>query len=331
MKGYPFDLFNDELSKVRMAKEVFPKSLLRKVQTSKHFKRYNSETTSLTEVRKRVPFEYESVCDATFDEVVRARFSYFAILTSECERVFDEEPRFRFAYKIRSSFATWGRGLDAEDWNDFVRAYDAIRYFTFQEEDFSVTLDWARGYHALGWSESSHVFLDGAFALLLHYKQEHVMTIGFSPISGRRILIHQIQLVKKKGNRFLYTLEKPYMSWVLEKVRHGFPTMEVSLIGSESVVRSVAMQYREIASRYRYDFKDKVVMFRYHCTEAKKESVLQDMKKAHRDFKKWVSVLSHFHHDVAPRLRTLYEPHDIRFGKSFQVKKLTFRPVLVSS
>jgi hypothetical protein len=115
-----------------------------------------------------------------FETVARVNYENLYFFDSCSRRGLEEIPSYRIVDKIRCSFVRWGRYVKDPKWDVVVDIYEQLRLFSVGMDDFSVTLDWTTGYHGKGNSESANIFLDGVFAYFLHYKGEHVMTIGFS-------------------------------------------------------------------------------------------------------------------------------------------------------
>lgn len=152
-------------------------------------------------------------------------------------------------WKIRNAMWHWGW---VDDYNVFVDAYEGIRRWTFHP-DFEIRLDHTRGCNERGTaqhllkvydvkSEKEPVYLDGAFGFLVYYKGEHVLTIGFSP-SRHGILLTQVQMRQKKGNRWLYRLHKNYLDYVIDRFMDAFPTTPICLADGSSAVAAIRNFY----------------------------------------------------------------------------------------
>src|SRR3546814_1923886 len=59
--------------------------------------------------------------------------------------------------------------------------------------------------------------LDGVFAYLVQYKGEHVMTLGFSLINDRQILLQQVQLKNRTGNRWLFRFPENRLEFIIDR------------------------------------------------------------------------------------------------------------------
>jgi hypothetical protein len=329
MRGYPLESFSGELTKETPSKYVFPTSMLQKLQELPGIKGTFAEEELKSKnwhtIVSRLPHKAFHTC--TFEEIIRAQFGPWHVFGEQAEREFENDVNYRFANKIRCSLFKWGERSSDRTWNHLVEAYEAIRSFRIDDKDFSVTIDWAKRQNELGKSESG-IFLDGAFAFLFHYKGEHVITVGFSVIGNSRLLIHQIQLAKKKGNRFLYKLDKPYIEWILSRMCTGFPGMKILFVDGESVARNIFWQYTYIANHERREFS-RQRRFEYQCTtKEKREELLSTLREHYISYRTWWHKALEFRDTIMPRLRKLYEPTGVPFGKSVQVKGFTFRSIV---
>ncbi len=157
----------------------------------------------------------------SLDEMCKVRFSTRTMMQQSVEDAFKGEPRYAVYHKITSSMWRWGCGRPA--WNEVVDVYEGIRRFDFGHSDFEVTLDHSTSFNECGYSEHSRTFLDGVFGYLVHHRGEHVMTLGFSVMSGRRLLIQQVQLRNRRGNRWLFKLPRNHLEHAVERFRESFP------------------------------------------------------------------------------------------------------------
>ena len=133
----------------------------------------------------------------------------------------DEQPVQLVVRKIRNSMWKWGSSHG--DWNQLVDTYDGIRSFDLAVPGFEVTLDCTTWLHGRGGSIHARVWLDGTFAFLVHWKGEHVMTIGFSVTDDRRLLIQQVQNVNRHGNRWMFRLPANRIEHIVSRFAAAFP------------------------------------------------------------------------------------------------------------
>lgn len=179
----------------------------------------------------------------TFDELCKIRFSGIVMMDGTVEDEFKSNPRYTVVNKIANSMWRWGFGR--AKWNEVVDSYDGIRSFSFDHPDFELRLDHTTSCNERGYSEHSRTYLDGVFAYLIYYKGKHVMTLGFSFMSNRRLLVQQVQLKNRRGNRFLFKLPKNRIEFVLDRFKAAFPRHKIFLVDGEAVARKSLNSYRE--------------------------------------------------------------------------------------
>lgn len=184
-------------------------------------------------------------------EIMKIRSASCIMLRSrEVNERFDEVPEYRIFDKIASSLWRWGYVDFREEWNTLVDAYRGIRSFAIDLPDFAVTLTYTTGHNECGLTvHDRELFLDGVFGFLVHYKGEHVMTIGFTFTKGRRIVLTQVQMKKEKGNRFLYKLPKPYVEFALDLLARHFPTLELCILEGAASAKKYLAQYKNLLER----------------------------------------------------------------------------------
>lgn len=179
----------------------------------------------------RVPLrDYKKV---DMEIICKIRFSSIIMMDPSVEKLFEEDLNYTLVRKISSSMWRWSGGRP--DWNNIVSAYNIIRAFEFHP-NFSVRLDYSTWFNEKGYSEHTRTYLDGALAFLIYYKNEHVMTIGFSVMSGRRILLQQVQLKKPKGNRWLFKLPNNYLEYVIDLFFKTFQKYRIYLVDGNDIV-----------------------------------------------------------------------------------------------
>lgn len=181
------------------------------------------------------------------DEIAKIRFSTIFMMHQTVEDEFKNNSRFVIVNKIANSMWRWGMGRSG--WNELVDGYEGIRNFSFEHPDFEVRLDHTTGHNECGYSEHSRTFLDGVFAFLVYYRGEHVMTLGFSLMNNRRLLIQQVQLAKQRGNRFLFKLPKNRMEHVIGLFRKYFPRHRLYVVDGHDVATKSLKSYRNAIRR----------------------------------------------------------------------------------
>lgn len=179
----------------------------------------------------------------TFDELCKLHHSSAISMHHSVKENFENNPQFRLIDKISNSMWRWsGQGM----WNEIVEAYDSIRRFKLCDNpDFELRLDYTTGCNVCGDSEFSMTFIDGVFAYLVYYKQQHVMTIGFSLLNKSRILIQQVQSAQRAGNRYLYKLPSNRLGLVIERFKQYFPLHKLYLVDGDDLVNKTLTSYKK--------------------------------------------------------------------------------------
>jgi hypothetical protein len=193
----------------------------------------------------------------TFDEICKTEFSTFFQSSwhdtfrghpSEPRKSappFVKEERYMVVNKLRLSMWHWG-GLN-KNWNSLVRCWNGIKNFEFGD-DFEVRLDHSTFCNESGWSEwaprteDQAVYLDGELGFLIFYKSKHVLTIGWSA-SAYGILIQQVQLKNKKGNRWLYKFPN-LMEHVVNQMQLAF-NCDIWLVQGKSLADGIKANYTQ--------------------------------------------------------------------------------------
>lgn len=177
----------------------------------------------------------------SFDQLCKAHYSQYIMMDQSVEDLFQNDPNYMLARKVQSSMWRWGVGSDV--WNEVVECFDGIRDFSIPIDGFDVTLDCTTGHNERGHSREARVFLDGVFGFLLHYKGEHVMTLGFSVTAGRKVLVQQVQLKNRKGNRFLFKLPVNRLEFFLERFAVAFPKHTICIVDGAEIAETNLKSY----------------------------------------------------------------------------------------
>jgi len=128
-------------------------------------------------------------------------------------------------------------------WNLLVRNLDALKRLDFGVPGFDVRITHPCSINMVGRAaHGPYLYLDGALGLLLYYKGEHVLTVGFS-VNTDGVYIAQVQLRQKKGNRFIYKLPDHYMDMVLDMFRRAFHEDDLWLVEGKSAAAAVVRSY----------------------------------------------------------------------------------------
>lgn len=148
--------------------------------------------------------------------------------------------------KVKSSH--WRYGYYS-DYSIIVRHLMALQALKIDLPDFEFRLTWSSYYNEFGpaihctrTEGTRDLFLDATFGLLLYYKGKHVLTIGFA-LTERGLLVAQVQLREKHGNRFLYKLGMGYLDLALDILSKGFPGESLYLIDGKCAPVAVRKSY----------------------------------------------------------------------------------------
>lgn len=201
--------------------------------------RYGAPKTLLLVVSQ---MPYEALRELTDDELLKLRLSSITMMSDTVENAIDGRPEMFVVHKIINSMLRWGVSRGSR--NDIVYAYDGLKSFDLGVEGFTVTLDHTTYHNERGWSEYRRTFLDGVFGLMVHHRGQHVMTIGFSFARGRRLLLQQVQLVNRRGNRWLFRLPSNRMEYVIDRLATAFPQFIILIADGASITRINLESYR---------------------------------------------------------------------------------------
>lgn len=180
----------------------------------------------------------------SFEDLCKMKLSSPIMMHRSVEKLFETDFKYELVRKIISSIWRWG--YQGSDWNEIVDAQTCICDFDFHSNpDFQIRLDYTTSFNERGRSQHSRIFLDGVFAFLVYYKGEHVLTIGFSVLGGKRILIQQVQSPKRTGNRYLYKLPTTNrMEFVVGLFRKNFADYDIFVVDGGSLVDNNLNNYR---------------------------------------------------------------------------------------
>lgn len=194
------------------------------------------ETDDIEELIHELPEQAFQRFDT--DQAAKAMLSAKNSIPMDVERALEKNPVLKVVRKVDSSMWRWG--YDRGSWNDIVSAVEGLAAFNLESEGFEIALDWTTGRNECGFSEHTRTFLDGVFGFLVHWKGEHVMTIGFSFAKGRRLLIQQVQNTKPTGNRWLFKLPKNRIEHVIKCFMKAFPKHRIHIAdGADYANRSL--------------------------------------------------------------------------------------------
>ncbi len=242
MTGIALSTFSDDLRKVPVHRNHNPAATFDGLDlVGPHARAYIADRFSETTFNKVAHYlPMKAFARLTFDQLCKVRYSSDIMMCESVENEFRTNPRYVIVNKIKNSMWRWGytRGT----WNEIVDSYKGIRDFNLGP-DFDVALDYTTGHNEQGYSEHSRTFLDGVFAFLVYYRGEHVMTVGFSLSGGRKLLIQQVQLVKRRGNRFLFRMPNR-MEFIIGQFKAVFPSHNIYVVDGGDIARKSLGNYR---------------------------------------------------------------------------------------
>ena len=172
-------------------------------------------------------------------------------IESQTKRELNRSPIQHVVHKIKSSMWRWG--LNDAPWNEIVDAYNGIRNFDMGIAGFETRLDTTSSYCEKGWSVHAKIYLDGVFGLLVHWKGRHVLTIGFSIVSDRRLLLQQIQSTSPTGNRWRFKLPGNLTEFVVDRLAASFPQYTIHIADGADYAQRSLKEYQHGLSRYSSD------------------------------------------------------------------------------
>ena len=185
-------------------------------------------------------------------EVLRATFTQSEMyrlhndmrwMCSWCDEWDKENPIWA---KIKSSI--WRYGC-VKSYRLVARYFNHLRSLQVANPGFELRLTWSSHYNEFGPSvhfrREKSLFLDGTFGVLVYYKGKHVLTIGIS-LARCGVLISQVQLREKKGNRWLYHIGQPYLEWAVGIIADAFKGVKLWLVEGNSTVKAIRLSYGNI-------------------------------------------------------------------------------------
>lgn len=173
----------------------------------------------------------------TPEELVRLH--YGTPFMSEVSRWLEKDPARRIAWKAGNSLWRWSY---VRDFNLMGAFYNALKGFSFGE-GFEVRLDSTVGSNMRGYPVfHRRVYLDGIFGFIVYRRGEPVLVIGFS-MTPRGVIIQQVQLLKKRGNRWLYKLPEHHFSYSVRRMLECFGDLGVHLIDGRDLTRAIRASY----------------------------------------------------------------------------------------
>ena len=195
-------------------------------------------------VKKYHRWPLDAFAGFSFDELCKFKYSTIFTMGHGVDELFETRAQYEIVRKIKNSMWRWGSS--AGTWNEVVDAYDNLRHFMFLDDrNFELRLDYSTYVNQCGYAKYSRIYIDGVFAFLVYYKRKHVMTLGFSILDGRRVLIQQVQSSTCFGNRYLFKLPENRLEFVVDLFRKNFPGYGLYVVDGGSLVEKTLSQYRE--------------------------------------------------------------------------------------
>lgn len=246
MEGVVLSSLTESLSKVDSAFGAKPAETIddiyKKIDSLEVWTEYFGEF-SFFEHYHKLPLK--AFVNFSFDELCKLKYSTIFMMHETVRDLFESSAPHEIVRKIMSSMWRWGMGRGT--WNEIVDSYNLIRSFSLGLPDaFELRLDHSTYFNECGYSKYTRTFIDGAFAYLVYYKGVHVMTIGFSVVEGRKILIQQVQLKKPTGNRFLFHFPSNRLEYIITRFKEHFRGYSLYLITGESLVTKIVRDYCEV-------------------------------------------------------------------------------------
>ncbi len=163
-------------------------------------------------------------------------------------------------WKVRHSLWRYG---GSRDYQRFVACYNGLARLSVDLPDFVVRITYTRSINTAAWAahgRENPIYLDASFGVLLYYRGKHVMTIGFA-LSEYGILVAQVQLREKRGNRFLYKLPMTYLDFALDLIQRAFPDDALYLVTGTSTTAAIRSAYGKNADKLATETADRIEHF----------------------------------------------------------------------
>lgn len=162
------------------------------------------------------------------------------IFASKLDEHFEKQEA--LVWKVRHTLWRYG---GSRNYDRFVECHNGLGRLAIDLPGFDVRITHTRSINTAAWGAHGRdkpIYLDASFGVLLYYRDQHVMTIGFAP-SAYGILVAQVQLREKQGNRFLYKLPMPYLDFALDLLERAFPNDTLYLVTGASTARAIRAAY----------------------------------------------------------------------------------------
>lgn len=322
MIGMPLNTYRETLRKVPVHLSLRPSAACKAAErigphAQAYIEAYYGTDCKFDEISHRLPLRAFS--RLSFDEKAKVRFSSKYAISSKEEDEYNQDPSQELLYKIKSSMWRWG--YSKPHWNQMVDAYEAIRSFDLGIPGLDVTLDHTQWFHHKGPAKYSESYLDGVFAYLVHYKGEHVMTIGFSIMGARRLLLQQVQLTKRTGNRWLFRMPANRIEHIIGRLMAAFPRHTIMIADGGDIAEKNLREYRSGRTKAVED--EKRYKERLKKAVGARDDLLKYIAKARAKAIEMREKIAHLEADK-PRLASFYaDTGRYRRGKTLRRNDLT--------
>ncbi len=244
--GIPVEMLRDALPYVRSENQQCPMNEIDvlSLMCDEGFDRHHDEcerSPGIVEMRR---YHLDALAPLGFRGISMMRSSFPTTMSGSVERMMENDPRYVVMDRIRTSISWWGCSL--VPWNELVDGWRGLGAFDIAAEGFEARLTHTYGCRENGPSEHGATWIDGHFAWLVHHRDRHVMTIGFSISNDRRILIQQIQATSTHGNRWMYRFPRNRLEHVVDRFAEAFPHHEILMVDGRALGSRIAQDYERI-------------------------------------------------------------------------------------
>ena len=226
-------------------KKVHVDEGLHRIKIASHRKwieeRYRSEYTGEFQWEQYWYYFPFVIMERAFSIEELTKIKWNSVIQSAVSEEFHYHPLYRILHKVENSLHHWSHGQ--KNYNQLVYWYNALKRFSFGDiPDIEVRLDYSTYYNSHGFSKHTRTYLDGPLSYIVYYKQKHVMTISFAP-SSYGLLITQVQMKNKKGNRWLYKLPCDHVEYVVQCMAEAFNDTPIYFADGKTLADKVEAAY----------------------------------------------------------------------------------------
>ncbi len=239
---------------------------------SKYFKDYGFDTAKFKEewhrycVRSMSGFSFADICKAHHSSYIMSEFhdafggrpeGMFNKLNhrrqsgrateEQLDSIYRYYRHYRVYGKIGNSAWVWGH--NSLSWNTQARYFNSVPNFNFGIEGFETTWIHTTGCNEWGYTEEKitdwddRPWLDAPCGYYVHFKGKPVLMISFA-FAPEGILLSQIQLKNKKGNRWLYKLPIHQTEHVVNQMKIAFPDSNIYFVEGTDLCAKILYSYK---------------------------------------------------------------------------------------